>query len=432
MPKLTDRLLSTLRVEGGRKDRLLFDTVAPGLGVRVTARGTRMFIAQWTDPATRRKVRESVGVWGNLTVDQAREAVRVLMGQVAKGVSPRAERLRRKVAAENERAETALSLDALVDEWAKLHLALRRERYRHEAQRAIRSVFATLLKRPAARVTRAEVVNILDALVKAGRTAMAARALAYARAAFQWAMKRGKIATNPFVGLPIATTTADRDRVLSDSELAEIWSAATKMGYPWGAFFAIAILTLQRREEVASMRWSEISQDFATWSIPASRMKSGKAHDVHLSEAALAVLRGVRKQKPVKPRFATRPSERIAISFSARRVRRRYRDFRKPRPRSTRRSSRRARRARLNGEAKPRRLPHGACMICVGPAPRPWRGSASTAWWPTSCSPISRQNFAASPESISGTILRGNGGGLSTPGPRMSSPTATSRATCSP
>lgn len=305
MPKLTDRLLSTLRVECGRKDRLLFDTVAPGLGVRVTARGTRMFIAQWTDPATKRKIREPVGAWGNMTVDQAREAVRILLGQVAKGVSPRAERLRRKIAAENERAETALSFEALVDEWAQLHLALRRERYRHEAQRAIRSVFAKLLKRPAARATRAEVVNILDGLVKAGRSAMAARALAYARAAFQWAAKRGKIAANPFLGLPIATTTADRDRVLSDAELAEVWSAATGMGYPWGAFFPIAILTLQRREEVASMRWSEISQDFTTWSIPALRMKSGKAHDVHLSEAARAVLRGAPRRADCDFVFST-------------------------------------------------------------------------------------------------------------------------------
>jgi hypothetical protein len=36
----------------------------PGLGVRVTAKGTRTFIAQWTDPATKRKVREPLGVWG--------------------------------------------------------------------------------------------------------------------------------------------------------------------------------------------------------------------------------------------------------------------------------------------------------------------------------------------------------------------------------
>jgi hypothetical protein len=55
MPKLTDNLLLTLIVQNGRKDRLVFDTVTPGLGVRVTAKGTRTFIAQWTDPATKRK-----------------------------------------------------------------------------------------------------------------------------------------------------------------------------------------------------------------------------------------------------------------------------------------------------------------------------------------------------------------------------------------
>ena len=41
MPKLTDRFLAGLKVENGRKDRLVFDTTCPGLGVRVTAKGTR-------------------------------------------------------------------------------------------------------------------------------------------------------------------------------------------------------------------------------------------------------------------------------------------------------------------------------------------------------------------------------------------------------
>jgi Arm DNA-binding domain len=72
MPKLTDRFLAGLEVEPGRKDRMVFDSVSPGLGVRVTMKGTRTFICQWTDPATRRKVREPIGVWGNITIDKAR------------------------------------------------------------------------------------------------------------------------------------------------------------------------------------------------------------------------------------------------------------------------------------------------------------------------------------------------------------------------
>src|SRR5712671_6658050 len=137
MPKFTGRLIASLKVEGGRKDRLVFDTVSPGLGVRVTAKGTRTFLAQWTDPATRRKVREPLGVWGAITIEQAREAARARLGAVAKGIDPKAERIRRRAEDERERAEAALTLDALVSEWAALHLAQRRERYRAEAVRAI-------------------------------------------------------------------------------------------------------------------------------------------------------------------------------------------------------------------------------------------------------------------------------------------------------
>src|SRR5437867_10387067 len=117
MPKLTDRFLAALKVEPGRKDRMVFDSLSPGLGVRVTAKGTRTFIAQWTDPATRRKVREPIGVWGNITIDQAREAARVRLGAVAKGINPKAERIRQRAEAERERAEAALTFDALIEEW---------------------------------------------------------------------------------------------------------------------------------------------------------------------------------------------------------------------------------------------------------------------------------------------------------------------------
>src|SRR5262249_34701560 len=207
-----------MKLEGRRKDRLVFDSACPGLGVRVTVKGTRTFLAQWTDPATRRKIREPLGIWGNITIDQAREAVRARLGAVAKGINPKIERDRRRAEAERERAEAALTFDALIDEWTTLHLAQRRERYRNEAVRAIRHGFPELLRGPAARITRSDSVNALDQLVKAGKAMMAARTLAYARAAFQWAHKRGKVPANPFQGLPISTSTTTRERLLNDDE----------------------------------------------------------------------------------------------------------------------------------------------------------------------------------------------------------------------
>jgi integrase len=293
MPKLTDRFLAALKVEDGRKDRLVFDNVCRGLGVRLTAKGTRTFIAQWTDPVTRRKVRDPIGIWGNITIDQAREAAQSLLGDVAKRINPRAERERQRKEAERERAELALTFEALVDEWAALHLAQRRDRYRTEAVRAIKRALPELLTHPAARITRTDAGNALDRLLKAQKAAMAGRTLAYARAAFRWAEKRGKVPGNPFQGLPISAGVSARERVLSDTELAEVWEAARTLGYPWGPFFRLALVTLQRREEVAGMRWSELAPDLSLWTIPGARMKNGKPHDVHLSEAARVVLREI-------------------------------------------------------------------------------------------------------------------------------------------
>jgi integrase len=293
MPKLTDRFLAGLKVEPGRKDRLVFDISCPGLGVRVTAKGTRVFICQWTDPATRRKVREPIGVWGNLTIDKARDAAQIRLGEVAKGRDPKAERMRRRAEAERERAEEALTFDALIDEWKALHLIHRRPRYAAEAVRAIRVGLAGLLRQPAARISRADAVNALDQIARAGKAITAGRTMAYARACFAWGKARAKVPENPFAQLPISAGNTERERVLSDTEIAEVWAGAEALPYPFGPFFKLAILTLQRREEVAGMRWSEIADDLSLWRLPGSRTKVGKPHDVHLSDAARSILRSL-------------------------------------------------------------------------------------------------------------------------------------------
>jgi integrase len=212
------------------------------------------------------------------------------LGDVAKGLNPKAERSKAKAEAERERADAVLTFAALVDEWASMHLASRRPRYAAEAVRAIRTIFAGMMLRPASKITRADAVNSLDRLVKAGKATTAARVMAYARAAYSWAYKRGKVASNPFQGLPIAPATTSRERVLSDVEVSAVWEATEGLSCLWRAFYRIALLTLQRRQEVAGMRWSELSDDRSLWTIPGSRMKNGKSHDVHLSQAAQNVL----------------------------------------------------------------------------------------------------------------------------------------------
>jgi integrase len=49
----------------------------------------------------------------------------------------------------------------------------------------------------------------------------------------------------------------------------------------------LLILTMQRRQEVAEMDWSEIDFDAQTWPLPAERAKNDEAHVVPLSPFAL-------------------------------------------------------------------------------------------------------------------------------------------------
>ena len=50
------------------------------------------------------------------------------------------------------------------------------------------------------------------------------------------------------------------------------------------------ILTVGRTSQVTGARWDEIKVDEKLWSVPANRMKSGKAHDVPLSAEVLDLL----------------------------------------------------------------------------------------------------------------------------------------------
>ena len=292
MPKLTEKTIAALTIQAGKREAWLSDAEVVGLRVRAMA-GGKTFYAAWTDRATGERRRERLGTWGSITLDQARGAARAILGDVAKGIDPAAVRQERREAAKAAKAEAALTLGALVEDWAALHLAHKRPRYSAEAVRAIRHAFTAHLKRPAARLTKAEVVEVLDGLTKNGRTAMAGRTLAYGRACFTWAHKRGRVPTNPFADVPVSAGIVARERVLNTEEVGRIWSAAKGMGEPWGPLFRMLLLTLSRREEVAGMRWSELSADLSTWTIPGARMKRGAAHVVALPKAAREALLSV-------------------------------------------------------------------------------------------------------------------------------------------
>jgi hypothetical protein len=277
--KLTMKVIEALKCEADRKDRLVLNTEQAGFVVRVTAAGSKSYLCQTTVNCVRRRV--PLGTCHALSLSAAREAAAGIMGERAKGVDVASERKAQKSAAKLKAAHDALTLEVLVETWERLHLADKRPRYAAEAVRAIRNAFGDHLGLPAAALDRKLVVSVLDRITAAGSATMAARTAAYGRAAFQWAMRRGSVTSNPFMALPLAPTEK-RDRVLTDDELAAIWRAADPTT-THGAIVRTLILTGQRREEVGGMAWGELTADFANWTIPAERSKNGRDHLVPLS-----------------------------------------------------------------------------------------------------------------------------------------------------
>lgn len=109
MQKLTEALIASLPTDG--RDRIVSDPSQPGFGVRITAGGTKIFIARAKIGSQRRYVR--VGQYPDTKLSDARkEAARVLQA-IRDGRDPVVERAERLAAV----AASELTLEQLADRW---------------------------------------------------------------------------------------------------------------------------------------------------------------------------------------------------------------------------------------------------------------------------------------------------------------------------
>ena len=166
--------------------------------------------------------------------------------------------------------------------------------------------------KPVAFIKRGEIAAVIDKVQN--RSQAAARLLfADIRPIFAWALDRAAIEANPMAGMRGPQPLEARDRVLSNEEIKAFWQAASELSWPFENVFKVLLLSGQRREEVAGMRWREIDLDAATWTIAKERCKNGKAHTVDFSPEAVWVLDTL--GDAAAPRVA-RTSEEADLVFS--------------------------------------------------------------------------------------------------------------------
>lgn len=258
----------------------IWDSAIPGFGVRVTAKGARSFVLLYR--YQRHPRRWTLGRYPALSLADARQMASDALTKLEAGKDPQAD----------EASPAAASFADTLERFFTTYCD--HQNKPSTAAETRRNMTATFLKpwknRSLASLTRADALAITDRLMAQGRPSAARHAHAHARKFFAWCVERGLMEASPMATLKPPVRARNRARALSLAELAVVYEAADRIGYPFGTIVKLLILTGQRRGEVSGMAWSEIDLEAATWTIPAERSKNGRAHALPLAPIALDII----------------------------------------------------------------------------------------------------------------------------------------------
>jgi integrase len=240
--------------------------------------------------------RKTIGQYPVVKLSEARELARGIINNAKAGNDP--ELIEREHAAKLAR-QRANTFASVCDQFLKAY----ERKSRLEAERYLTRDLASWASRPIETITRRDVIAAINGKSRDGVYA-ARRLLAYTRVLFKWAVQNDLVEASPVVDVVAPGAEQERERVLNVTEIETLWRAWERMAWPFGSMLQLLLITGQRREEVASMRWSDIrpraSQQVRpdatvtsiewVWTIPRENTKGDRSHEVPLSPLASEIL----------------------------------------------------------------------------------------------------------------------------------------------
>jgi integrase len=292
MPKrrLTEQGVAKLNPPaGGQID--YYDAVMPGLVLRVNYGGAKAWRALYyvskngkngkriTTPTTYK-----LGRYPHLRLKEARERARQFLADPQKALT---------------QVETG-SFQDVAENFIKRHVEHEKLRTQDEIERVLRRyVYPQWGHRPFRDIKRSDMAQLLDRIVDENGARQADVCLAVIRKLMNWFATRDDHYVTPIVkGMGRSKSdTRKRKRSLSDDEILALWKACDGEG-TFGALLKTALLTAQRREKVATMKWSDIAD--GVWTIPVEKREKAHAGSLQLPQAVLAIIEA-------QPRLAGNP-----------------------------------------------------------------------------------------------------------------------------
>ncbi len=297
--KLTDKTVKNAKApDGGRA--MLWDSVVadetslPGsFGLRVTVKGVKSWIIMYRieDPKRPGKAKQQyrkVGSYPALSLAKAREVAREALKLAGRGIDP-------IQAKEAEKRDVAAikSVREAVETFIQRH-AKQKNRSWEEVERVFNVyIIPKMGNRPLPSIKPGDIHDVLDALMDAGHPYMANRVFAHSRKFFNWCAERHWISEQPTKHISRPGEEQARDRILDNMEVQQLWQGCDELGWPFGPFFKLLLITGQRRNEIARMKWEHIDLDNKVWTLPKEETKAKRQHEVPLSPMALELIQAM-------------------------------------------------------------------------------------------------------------------------------------------
>ena len=292
MQTLTDQVLKAVaKPKAGRVE--ITDARSAGLTFRVTDQNARTFSFRFRCPTSGRVQRYTLGDYPDLSLAKARQKADELRGQVADGINPVEARKRER----GTRATKSFGAVAAryLEEHSERHNA---PSYAAENKRNLNNHVLPLWKhRHIDTIRRADVVELIESLIAAGKPTLANRVHALVSTVFTFALDAGLTEKNPCARLRKRGTETQGTRVLSDDELRLFWTRATlaPMSRASGLALRLILLTGCRPGEIAGLRRNELESladdEKAAIHLPGVRTKNRRPHVVPLSALARDTVR---------------------------------------------------------------------------------------------------------------------------------------------
>lgn len=277
--RITKRLVDGLEIPPKGKRLKVYDDKCSGFGLAVMHTGRKAFFIEYGPKGKRRRM--TLGPYGVLTVDQARDKALLKLGVAVQGGDPLAER------------EAARQMPTL-SEWIDSYLADVKRRKKpssfRDDLRHLRRTRELWGNRPLDAISVEDARRTMAAMGEAYSPIQANRWLASVRACLSAAWRADLIESNPALKVRLNPENPPRQRVLSDDELARVLDAIEEEGDAniRGALLLL-VATGARRGEVLQACWEDFDLAGAIWRVPSP--KAGRPQVIPLHADTVAMLR---------------------------------------------------------------------------------------------------------------------------------------------